>query len=172
MKYQHLQPLQTPPDPPRDPPGTAQGSPRDPQGPPRDPQGPPRTPRDFPGTPGEPPGSPWGPPRDTQETPQGPPQGPQAPPRGSLEPLGIPRDTPGTLQDISSTPIVQTECGWTIGKSGTARHLQPPQLSRQSVAGQLENRGPPDVTWSRSGGRDVFRVRVGGIGRRPFNIRR
>ena len=62
----------------------------------------------------------------------------------------------GTHRELSrtypSTPMVQTECAWTI------------DWSRRWF------REPPDVTWSRSGGRDVFRVRVGGIGRRPFNI--
>ena len=127
---------------PRDPPGTPRDPPGTARAPPRYPQGPPRIRQG-------PPGDPQGAPREPPETPQG----PQAPP-GRIP--GAPGDLQGKPKEPSrtspSTPIVRTGCAWTI----------------EWLRGWFL--GPPDITWSRSGGRDVFRVRVGGIGRRPFNM--
>ena len=75
------------------------------------------------------------------------PQGHQAPP-GMIP--RAPGDLQGTPKEPSrtspSTPIVRTGCAWTI----------------EWLRGWFL--GPPDITWSRSGGREVFMVRVGGIG--------
>ena len=124
---------------------------------PRDPPGIPQAlPRDPPGTPRDPQGyarDPLGTPQGAPREPPGTPQGPQATPQRIP---GAPADLQGTPKEPSrtspSTPIVRTGCAWTI----------------EWLRGWFL--GPPDITWSRSGGRDVFRVRVGGIGRRPFNI--
>ena len=113
-------------------------------------------PRDPPGTPQASPRDPSGTPRDLQGPPGDPPGTPQGPPGTSPRIPGAPGDLQGRPKDPSrtspSTPIVRTGCAWTI----------------EWLRGWFL--GSPDVTWSWSGGRDVFRVRVGGIGRRPFNI--